>query len=133
MKTLTIGKVARLAGIGVETIRFYERRGLLPEPPRDGSGYRQYQVDAVVRLRFIRKAKDLGFSLQEIGELLALRQNRDATCGDVRSQAEEKIARIEEKIRDLQRMKEALVGLTCRCRSNGPASECPILNALESM
>ena len=131
MKTLTIGKVAKQADIGVETIRFYERTGLLNEPPRNNSGYRQYPPEAVVKLRFIKTAKLLGFSLQEIGELFNLRRQQDATCGDVRVRAEEKIKNIEEKIRDLTRMKEALADLTCQCSGDGPVSECPILTALE--
>lgn len=131
MATLTIGKVAKQTGLGVETIRFYERKGLLEEPPRNDSGYRQYPPETIVKLRFIKQAKRLGFSLQEIGDLFALRQNQDATCGDVRVQAEEKIRNIEEKIKDLTRMKEALAGLTCQCSTNGPVSECPILTALE--
>ena len=131
MNTFTIGKVAKQAGLGVETIRFYERTGLLEEPPRDDSGYRQYPPEAVVKLRFIKKAKQLGFSLQEIGELFSLRQNQNATCGDVKMRAEEKINNIEEKIRALTRMKEALTELTCHCSGDGPVNECPILTALE--
>ena len=131
MNTFTIGKVAKQAGLGVETIRFYERTGLLEEPPRDDSGYRQYPPEAVVKLRFIKKAKQLGFSLQEIGELFSLRQNQNATCGDVKMRAEEKINNIEEKIRALTRMKEALAELTCHCSGDGPVNECPILTALE--
>ncbi len=132
MNTFTIGKVAKKVGIGVETIRFYERTGLLKEPQRNDSGYRQYPPEAIAKLSFIKKAKQLGFSLREIGELLALRQNRDATCADVRVQAEEKINNIELKIRDLTRMKEALTKLTCQCFGRGPVSECPILTALEA-
>ncbi len=132
MKALTIGKVAKQAGIGVETIRFYERRGLLEEPPRNDSGYRQYPPEAVVKLRFIKKAKQLGFSLKEIEELIALRHKQDATCGDIKAQAEERINNIEERIRDLSKMKEALVELTRQCSGNkGPVTECPILTALE--
>ena len=131
MKGLTIGKVAKQAEVGVETIRFYERSGLLEEPPRNRSGYRQYQPEAIVKLRFIKKAKQLGFSLKEIEELITLRQKPGATCGDVRGQAEEKIRDIDEKIRDLSKMKEALLELTCQCSGTGPVTECPILTALE--
>ncbi len=131
MKALTIGKVAKQAEVGVETIRFYERSGLLDEPPRNRSGYRQYQPEAIIKLRFIKKAKQLGFSLKEIGELIALRHKPGATCGDVRRQAEEKIRNIEEKIHDLGKMKEALLELTCQCSGDGPVTECPILTALE--
>jgi len=100
METLTIGKVARLAGIGVETIRFYEREGLIEEPPRRESGYRQYPEDTVHRLRFIRRAKELGFTLKEIKELLALRIDPETTCEDIRRRANTKINDIEAKTAD---------------------------------
>ena len=127
---LTIGQVARKAGVGLETVRFYERKGLIEEPPRGESGYRQYPELAVDRIRFIRRAKELGFSLKEISELLYLRVNPTATSADVRRQAEAKIADIEEKMRDLNRMKTALETLTAACCGQGPTSECPILKAL---
>ena len=91
MEALTIGKVARLASVGVETVRFYEREGLLDKPPRRRSGYRQYSKDTVSRLRFIRRAKELGFTLKEIRELLTLRIETESTCEDVRIKAEAKI------------------------------------------
>jgi MerR family mercuric resistance operon transcriptional regulator len=131
MKPLTIGQVAQQAGVGVETVRFYERQGLLEEPARRASGYRQYPEDVVARLRFIRRAKELGFSLKEIKELLALRVDRTTTCREVKEQAQAKITDIEGKIRSLLRMSAALMELTRSCRGRGPASECPILEALE--
>ncbi|BCL62820.1 mercuric resistance operon regulatory protein [Desulfomarina profundi] len=131
MKALTIGKVAKQAGLGVETIRFYERVGLLEEPPRTDSGYRQYPPEAIDKLRFIKRAKQLGFSLQEVGELFSLRLNQDATCSDVKIKAEVKIRDIEKKIYDLNRMKEALAQLTLQCSGSGPIHQCPILAALE--
>lgn len=131
MKPLTIGQVADQAGVGVETVRFYERQGLLEEPARRESGYRQYPQDVVSRLRFIKRAKELGFSLKEIKELLALRVDPTTTCKEVREQATAKIADIEEKIASLLRMKKALVKLTTACRGQGPTSECPILDALD--
>lgn len=131
MVNLTIGKVAQGAGVGVETVRFYERKGLLEEPPRNDSGYRQYPHDTIIRLRFIKRAKELGFSLKEIRELFALRNDHHATCGDVRTQAEAKLRDIEEKIKDLTRMKDALTELTCQCSGVGPVNTCPILTALE--
>ena len=131
MKSFTIGQVAKQAGVGVETVRFYEREGLLEEPERRESGYRQFDEDVVDRLRFIRRAKELGFTLKEIKELLGLRVDPATTCADVKQRAEEKVSDIENKIRTLQRMKRALVKLTKECRSNGPTSECPILDALE--
>ena len=131
MKPLTIGQVARQAGVGVETVRFYERQGLLEEPSRRESGYRQYPGDVVARLRFIKRAKELGFSLKEVKELLALRVNPAITCAEVKRQAEAKIADIEGKIASLLRMKKVLVRLTAVCRGQGPTSECPILDALD--
>lgn len=132
MKALSIGQAARSAGIGVETVRFYERQGLLEEPPRRDSGYRQYPQDVVARLRFIRRAKELGFSLKEIKELLALRVDPSTTCAEVRRRAEDKIADVEAKIEALEKIKKALVKLTKTCSGRGPTSECPILDALDT-
>ncbi len=87
MKSMTIGQVAKQTGVGIETIRFYERRGLIDEPPRRDSGYRQYSEDVIARLEFIKRAKELGFSLKEINELFSLRVDHDTSCGDVRSRA----------------------------------------------
>ena len=131
MKPLTIGQVARYAGVGIETVRFYERQGLLEEPARKQSGYRQYGEDVVARLRFIRRAKELGFSLKEIKELLALRVDPTTTCAEVRGKGAAKIADVEQKIEALQRIRKALVKLTAVCRGRGPTSECPILDALD--
>lgn len=127
---LTIGKLASAAGVGVETIRFYEREGLLPKPPRRRSGYRQYAPDAVARVLFIRRAKELGFTLKEINELLELRVDPDKSCVDVRAMAEAKIADVEQKMADLARIKGALQALARDCRGKGPTSECPILEAI---
>jgi MerR family mercuric resistance operon transcriptional regulator len=112
-------------------VRFYERQGLLEKPPRKGSGYRQYPPEAILRLRFIKKAKEVGFSLKEIKELLSLRLDATATCEDVKSRAEAKILDIEQKIQGLQKMKQALTDLTAACSEDGPVSECPILQMLE--
>lgn len=131
MKSLTIGQVAHQAEVGIETVRFYEREGLLHEPARTESGYRQYGFEVVARLRFIRRAKELGFSLKEIKELLAFRVEPTTTCAEVRNKAAAKIADIEEKIKALGKIKNALVQLTAVCRGRGPISDCPILEALE--
>ena len=132
MESLTIGQVAKRAGVGVETIRFYERDGLIAEPARrPASRYRQYPPQAVRRVRFIRHAKDLGFTLKEIQELLELRVNPGSTCADVRKRAQEKIADIEERVVSLQRMKTALERLARKCRGQGPTTECPILEELD--
>ncbi len=127
---MTIGKVAKEAGIGVETVRFYEREGLIAQP-RQTTGYRQYDQDIVKKLRFIRRAKDLGFTLGEIKELLELRLNPRSRCSNVKEQAERKIQNIQQKIRTLQRMKRALVKLTEACNGNGSTGDCPILDTLE--
>lgn len=132
METLTIGKVARQAKVGIETIRFYEREGLIADPPRRASGYRQYPIDTVDRMRFIKRAKELGFSLKEIKELLALSLAPGATCGQIKKRAEVKVEDIENKIHTLQGMKRALKKLTAACSGDGSVSECPILEALEN-
>jgi len=131
MKSLTIGEVARAAQVGVETIRFYEREGLIAEPPRRESGYRQYPPDAIRRVRFIRRAKELGFTLKEIGELLSLRVDPGRTCADVRAVARAKIRGIQEKISELSRIKDVLGRLERTCRGKGPTSACPILDMLD--
>lgn len=131
MDELLIGQVAQRAGVGVETIRFYERKGLVEEPPRRASGYRQYPVEAVSRIRFIRRSKELGFSLREVQELLNLRVDRQTSSSEVKRKAEAKIADIEQKIGDLERMKQALASLTACCSGEGSIEECPILEALE--
>ena len=131
MKALSIGQVAHQAGVGVETVRFYERQELLEKPPRKESGYRQYPPQAILRLHFIKKAKEVGFSLKEIKELLSLRLDPAASCEDVRSRAEAKILDIEQKIQALHRMKQALIDLTAACSGDGPVSKCPILRMFE--
>lgn len=128
--SLSIGKVARRAGIGVETIRFYEREGLLAPPTRKVSGYRLYSEHVLGRIQFIRRAKDLGFSLKEIKELLQLKRNASA-CDDVCERAEAKIAHIEEKIAMLKKMKQALTELFAACKSRNAVGDCPILEFLE--
>ena len=131
MASLTIGQLAKRADVGVETVRFYERKALLAEPGRRPSGYRQYDEEVVDRLRFIKRAKGLGFTLNEIKELLSLRIDPSTTCADVKNRAEEKIGDIQAKIRTLQRMKKALVKVTKACSGRGGTSECPILEALD--
>jgi len=131
METLTIGQVARQAGVGVETIRFYEREGLLAEPPRRTSGYRQYSEEVVKRLRFIKRAQTLGFSLKEITELLMLRVDAQTACDEVRQHTEAKIAEVERKLIELQRMRQALIQVTSLCTGQGPDSRCPVLDALD--
>lgn len=129
--TLTIGEVARLAGVNVQTVRYYERRGLLDTPARRSSGYREYDAAAVERLRFIRRAQELGFTLTEISELLELRLDPRTTAGRVKARAEEKIAEIDGWLRDLTRLRDALTHLAGRCHGgHGPTGDCPLLDAL---
>lgn len=128
---LTRGKLASGGGVNIATIRYYEKRGLLPDAPRTRAGYRLYANDALRRLHFIKQAQLLGFSLDEIGELLALRMQPGTTCADIRQRARRKLATVDGKIQDLQRIKQALTRLAAACQGEGPTSECPILEALE--
>ena len=105
---LTIGTLAERSSVGVETIRFYERQGLLPTPSRTTSGYRTYPPDAVGRVQFIRRAKEVGFTLEEIGQLLALKVSHGKSCETVRQRALDKVADIDRKVTDLRRMRRAL-------------------------
>lgn len=132
MGYLTIGEVAKTAGVKVETVRYYERQELIPPPPRRESGYRAYPEETVKRIRFIKRAQELGFSLKEIAELLSLRVGPGTACADVRKRAVAKIAEIERKMETLRRIKEVLAGLAAACEGRGPASECPILESLEN-
>jgi Hg(II)-responsive transcriptional regulator len=124
-----ISQTAREAGVNTQTLRYYERRGLLPRPPRRGSGYREYPDDAVRIVRFIKRAQELGFSLDEIEELVRLRGVRRGERQRVRNIAEKKIAQIDEKMAHLQAMREALSSLVESCHHGG-AAECPIIDAL---
>jgi Hg(II)-responsive transcriptional regulator len=131
METLTIGQVARQAGVGVETVRFYEREGLLEEPPRRASGYRQYSEEVVKRIRFIQHAKLLGFSLKEILELLTLRVDRQTSCEQVKERTAAKLAEVEQKIAELQHMRQALLQVASLCEEEGLKCRCPLLDALD--
>ena len=127
---VTIGAVARQAGVGIDTIRYYEREGLLPTPQRRASGYRDYSRDSVARLRFIRRAKELGFTLADIRELLALSTERERGVGSVKQRAATRLAEVEQRIRELQRMKRGLRQLIDACPGHGALEHCPILRAL---
>jgi MerR family mercuric resistance operon transcriptional regulator len=127
---ITTSELAKRGGVNLETVRYYERTGLLPKPPRSRSGYRLFSTESVRRVRFIKRAQELGFSLKEIKELLALRIAPGSTRADVRKRAEAKITDIEEKIEHLGAMKTALMRLTESCCGNGPATACPILESL---
>ncbi len=128
---LKTGELAHEAGVNVETIRFYERKGLLPEPPRRSSGHREYPRESVRRIRFIQRGKELGFTLHEIKGLLELRVDPETNCDAVRERALEKIADVKHKIADLRKIEKALRKLTDSCSGNGPKDDCPILVHLE--
>ncbi len=129
MPGMTIGKIAAEADVAIDTVRYYERAGLLPEPPRRESGYREYPADTVKRLRFIRRAKALGFSLPEIGELLDL-SNSSADVRKIKNAAQSKLKLLDEKIAELTRVRDGLQKLVKHCPGHGKADACPILNAL---
>jgi len=132
MESLSTGQLAGAANVNVETVRYYEKRGLLPRPPRSNSGYRRYDQLSVKRLLFIKHAQEVGFSLREITELLAIQYGTGKKCGEVKKRTEAKIAEMEQKIRDLQSIQSALRGLVRVCRADRKASECPILEALDA-
>jgi len=128
---MTISELATRAGVHLQTIRFYERQGLLPAPRRSSTGYRQYAPDAVTRVRFIRSAKELGYTLDEIGELLALRVRRGASCARVRETAVAKVAAIDAKAKQLRAMRRVLVRLIDACSEDRAVESCAILGGLE--
>ena len=132
MATLTTGELARQGGVNLESIRFYERERLLPKPPRTAGGYRMFTPDDVRRVRFVKRAQELGFSLREIKELLALRFEPDTSCADVRKRAQSKLSDIDQKISDLKRMRKILDLLTTACPGRGTINGCPILESLDS-
>lgn len=128
---LSIGAVAKRAGVAIDTIRYYEREGLLPEPTRRPSGYRSYGEGAVAQLRFIRRAKNLGFTLEEIRELLALSADRQRGVRAVKQRTQRRLADIEARIAELERVRAGLAELIEACPGHGAPEECPILRALD--
>ena len=132
MERFTIGEVAKQAQVRIETLRYYEREGLIASPPRSRSNYRLYPEDTVRRVQFIKRAQELGFSLREIMELLALRATPETPCVDIRKRAFDKITTIDEKIQALTAMKYALAKLVDACSGQGEMTDCPILTALDT-
>jgi MerR family copper efflux transcriptional regulator len=133
MRTMTISKAARQAGIGIESVRFYERRGLIHQPLKPAAGgFRDYPPETVSRLRFIREAQELGFSLDEIAELLSLRADPKANCAEVQRRAEIKLTEVQCKIKRLQDIGAALDRLISACPGKGALGAYSILEALES-
>ena len=132
MERLTIGEAAKQAHVRIETLRYYERMGLVARPPRSEANYRLYPQETVRRVQFIKRAQALGFSLKEITELRALRATPDTPCADIRTRALDKITAIEEKIRALHDMKHALAQLVSECSGQGEITDCPILASLDT-
>ena len=130
METYTIGQLAKETNVNLETIRYYERRGLIPEPPRNPSGHRQYSPDAVIRTKFIKRTQAHGFTLKEISEILSLRLEPGTTCADIKSRVEIKIEDVEQKITDLRHIRKALLRMVSKCTGKGPIGECPIMENL---
>ena len=128
---VTIGRLAKTVGVNIQTIRYYERRRLLNPSARTPSGYRVYGDEAVQRLRFIKNAQALGFTLEEIAGLLNLREDAAARCGDVQRRAQAKLAKVQAKLRDLEAMARVLKNLIRSCKAGQPTDRCPILKSLE--
>lgn len=125
MNELTIGRLAKQAGVGVETVRFYERKGLIERPKKSAAGaFRRYSDTDPIRIRFIKRAQDLGFTLGEIKQLLELGKNQKSTCSEVKRRADSKIREIESKIRDLKRMLGSLKDLSAACDESAEALAC---------
>jgi MerR family mercuric resistance operon transcriptional regulator len=128
---MTVGELARQAGVNVQTIRFYEREGLLPRPPRTAGGYRAFPAESVARVRFIKRAQELGFTLNDARELLELREHRETACPDVRKRAESKLADVADKIRRLRAIRRELARLAKACAGGHRSHSCALLEALE--
>ena len=131
MSVYSIGQVAKQSGVSVETVRYYEKEGLLEVPERKESGYRQFKGDTIARLSFIQQAKKLGFSLKEIGELLSITSDATTVCDDVKQLSQDKLVDIEKKIKMLQQMRKSLKKLIDVCPGQAPINDCPILDALQ--
>jgi MerR family copper efflux transcriptional regulator len=131
MRRLTIGELARQAGVGVETVRYYQRRGLLPQPSRPARGYREYSVDVLAKLRLIRRTKALGLSLAEINQLLALRSRQRAGCGDLRALLSQRHVAMQLQVKDLQLKEKALADLLDLCPGGQTMASCAAMKRLE--
>lgn len=128
--TMRIGDLAARAGVPVATVRYYERRGLIGEPPRTRAGYRSYNGAVADRLRFIKRAQDLGFTLEEIQELLGLRVDDPASCAAVEAATQDKLTDVRRKIVELERLEATLLRLARACATRTPTAECPVLEML---
>ena len=130
MEKYSIGELARQVNVNIETIRYYERKGLISEPPRNKSGHRQYTAETVRRTDFIKRCQALGFSLKEIEEILELKITPESTCADMKSRVTEKLVDVDKKINELVRIRDALSRLQKKCSGKGPIGNCPIIEEL---
>ncbi|MDQ0339062.1 MerR family mercuric resistance operon transcriptional regulator [Caldalkalibacillus uzonensis] len=129
--SLTIGQVAKRSNVNLETVRYYERLGLIKEPPRTEAGYRMFPADVVDKIKFIKRAQELGFTLSEIKKLIRIAENEEHfTAHEVHQFAKQKLDDLEAKIRDLEKMKSVLQDLSERCSGKGPICDCPIIQSL---
>ena len=126
---LTIGKLSKRTGVPIETIRYYEKIGLLPSPPRSEGGHRLYSKEHLARLMFLRRSRELGFSIEEIRALLGLVEGGDYTCGEVKTLTIEHLQNVRQKMKDLRKLEKVLVGLSSQC-DGGLTQDCPILETL---
>ncbi len=125
----TISKAAKELGINIETVRFYERKGLIEQPIKPAEGYRDYPLSTVNRIRFIKRSQELGFTLAEIEGLFSL---NDSPCGQVRELAESKLSSVKDKMKDLKKLEKALENIVIQCKSNPDESRCPVIDALQA-
>ena len=132
MAQMTIGGLAKETSVGIETIRYYERRKLIEPVERRESGYRTYNATSAKKIRFIKNAQQLGFTLEEIGELMKLKVSAAGRCGAVKKRAESKLEEIDKKVAALNSMKKVLKGLVSHCREELPTDDCPILASMET-
>ncbi|MCH7677989.1 heavy metal-responsive transcriptional regulator [candidate division KSB1 bacterium] len=132
MKTMTRGELAKLCGVNIEALRYYEKRGLIDPPERSDAGYRLYTSEDAAKIRFIRNAQKLGFTLNEIMELLKLRVHKNENCGPVLQKAQKKLDEVERKIKGLKSMKKVLNQLIHQCEESALTSACPILASFET-
>jgi MerR family transcriptional regulator, copper efflux regulator len=132
VSVISIGQLAKSAQVGVDTVRFYEKQGLMPPALRRASGYREYRLEDLRRLQFIRRAKELGFSLDEIGELLALKSRPMRGVEKVKVVARRKLQQVDNKISELQRLRKVLADLVAACPGHGTPEVCPILRAFDT-
>lgn len=132
MDMLTIGQLAKRLNVNIQTIRYYERRKIMPKPKTRESGYRQYSDADVTRLQFIIHAKDIGFTLSEIADLLSMRVSSKTTCSDIRNLASLKVSDIETRIDKLHSLRKVLLKLIDMCNRQGLTGACPILDVLEN-